>query len=148
MTRAFSDPGVRERLEKISTLRDKPKQQEVRNAASKLKRLTFSQVEGVLARATAKQGYRRFTLGEPVMGKNISVEFTVQNTDESRDAYDSRRDLGRLIEKALSDTRWTLMSEGIHERVGILSGRLRAVEDEEELIKLIKSRRPKGKKRA
>jgi hypothetical protein len=45
--------------------------------------------------------------------------------------------LKKLIQKALEDTNWRLMSEGISYRLGYLKGRLRAYESEEDLKKLV-----------
>lgn len=43
----------------------------------------------------------------------------------------------KLIKKVLADTNWRLMSEGARYRLGMLEGRLRAYEREEDLLKLV-----------
>jgi len=53
--------------------------------------------------------------------------------------------LQKLIDKALIDTNWRLMSDGVSYRLGYLSGRLRACESEEDLKKLVEQRINSGK---
>lgn len=65
------------------------------------------------------------------------IEFTVQDGRVERGEYDSRKELKRAIDSALLNTNWKLMSEGVGYRLGILSGRLKGLEREEDLIKLI-----------
>lgn len=71
------------------------------------------------------------------MGRNITVRFSIEDNKE-RDGYNARIDLKKLLNRVLENTNWRLMSEGISERIGILSGRLRAYEDKDDLVKLIK----------
>jgi translation initiation factor IF-1 len=67
------------------------------------------------------------------------IEFTVQDNKTGRGEYDSRIQLQRIIKKTLENTNWRLMSEGVNYRLGILSGRLRGYENEEDFIKLIRA---------
>ncbi len=52
-------------------------------------------------------------------------------------SFYSRIQLQRIIKKNLQKTNWRLMSEGINYRLGILFGRLRGYDNEEDLLKLI-----------
>ena len=65
------------------------------------------------------------------------INFTVQDNKTGREEYDSRMTLKKLIQKLLIETNWRLMSDGIDYRLGILSGRLRGYEREEDLLKII-----------
>lgn len=56
---------------------------------------------------------------------------------EDRKEYDSTNKLKKLIKVALEETNWRLMTDGIHYRLGILTGRLKAYEREEDLVKLV-----------
>lgn len=47
----------------------------------------------------------------------------------------------KLIKTALSDTNWRLMSDGVSYRLGMLEGRLRAYEREEDLLKLVEKQK-------
>ena len=55
----------------------------------------------------------------------------------------STYNLEKLLRKALDDTNWRLMSDGTSYRVGILSGRLRAYEREEDQLELIRLKKKK-----
>lgn len=73
----------------------------------------------------------------PEIGKDVFLSFTVTDA-HPRGERESSHDLKRLVHKALEGVNWRLMSDGISYRVCILSGRLRAYEKEEDLLKLIK----------
>ena len=45
--------------------------------------------------------------------------------------------LQKIIKKNLETTDWRLMSGGIDYRLGLLTGRIRAYESEEDLLKLV-----------
>jgi hypothetical protein len=64
----------------------------------------------------------------------------VLETKDNRNEYDSQRILKKIIRGLLKDTNWRLMSEGINYRLGILTGRLKAYEREEDLIKILRIR--------
>lgn len=120
---------------------EREKKKVVYEAVAKLKKLKVPQVEELLSKAAAKQGYPKFTPGEPHMGKEVTVDFNVQDGKDAREEYDSRKDLKRLIEDALFDTNWKLMSDRISYRLGVLKGRLRALENEEDLVKMVETRK-------
>jgi len=44
--------------------------------------------------------------------------------------------LQKLIKSTLEKTNWRLMSEGVYYKLGILSGRLRGYENDEDLLNL------------
>ena len=66
------------------------------------------------------------------------IEFTVPDNKASREEYDSKHQLQKLFKSTLEKTNWRLMSEGVYYRLGILNGRLRGYELEEDLLRLIK----------
>lgn len=107
--------------------------------AMKLKKISIVEMEKLIVDAVTPQKYTRFTLGQPVMGRFIEVPFTAQNTDSSRQEYDSRNQLKKLTTKALEGTNWRLMSDGIMGRLGVLSGRLKGMEQEDDLMETIKN---------
>ena len=49
------------------------------------------------------------------------------------------KDLKALVSKALENTNWKLMSDGITYRMGILKGRIRGMEKEKDLLKHVHS---------
>lgn len=128
------------RLEQVTNSIDQwnkeEKNKDVCEKARALKKLTIVQVQKLLAPALQQQGYINLSFKEPELGREVRVEFTTQENREDRHEYDSRMDLKKLIQKTLDDTIWRLMSDGISYRLGILTGRLRAYEREEDLLKL------------
>jgi hypothetical protein len=48
--------------------------------------------------------------------------------------------LKKLIKGVLEDTNWRLMSDGVQYRLGILTGRLKAYEREEDLTTIISNK--------
>lgn len=107
--------------------------------AMKLKKISIVDMEKRIVDAVTPQKYIRFALGQPVMGRFVEVPFTAQDTDSSRHDYDSRNQLRKLIIKALEGTNWRLMSDGIMGRLGVLSGRLKGLEQENDLLESIKN---------
>ena len=63
----------------------------------------------------------------------------MQDADSSRVETDSVRRFQRIVKKTLEETNWRLMSEGVHYRLGYLSGRLKGYEQEEDLLQLVKA---------
>ena len=91
-----------------------------------------------MAAPLKKEEYINLDFSKPEIGREIIINFTVQDNKTDRGEYDSRIQIQRLIKRTLENTNWRLMSEGINYRLGILTGRLRGYENEEDLIKLIK----------
>jgi hypothetical protein len=106
-------------------------------AVEQIQRLKVAQVAKLLSGAVAKDGYTNFKLGDPQIGREVAVPFTCLDDNPERESYDSRMGLKKLITAALVDTNWQLMSDGIHDRLGCLSGRIRAYESDEDLRKLV-----------
>jgi hypothetical protein len=49
----------------------------------------------------------------------------------------STSNLHKLLKKSLSQTNWRVMTDGINYRLGLLTGRIRAYESKEDLLKLV-----------
>jgi uncharacterized Zn finger protein len=124
---------------------DKAEHVDVYEAIKDIKKLKIAQLGGLLAPSLAKRQYNDFKLGEPQMGREVSLDFGCLDADAEREEYQSVKNLKKLIEKLLIDTNWRLMSDGISYRLGHLSGRLRAYESEEDLKKLVEQRIKSGK---
>lgn len=106
----------------------KKHQAEANNPSPKLEILTLAQVEKILNELCQKHAYVRLTFDKPDLARSVIVGFSVQDTHDRR-AYDSRKQLKKIIGQVLENTNWKLMSEGLNYRLGILSGRLRGAED-------------------
>ena len=70
-------------------------------------------------------GYGRLHLSAPETKRFFIVPFTVQNPKEGREERDSIAELQKLIHALLATTNWRLMSDGIYNQFGVLTGRLR-----------------------
>ncbi len=104
--------------------------------AVKLKRTSIIELEKLLTEAAEKEKYVKLTLEKPEMSQFVIVPFSVLDAISTRRQNISEDTLKKLIKDALEDTNWRLMSDGIHYRLGYLSGRLRGYEHEEDLVQL------------
>lgn len=117
----------------VDEWKEKEKNKDVYDEIAKLKKLTVVQVENLLAPELEKNGYTKLELATPEMNKDVIVSFTAREFRSDREEYNSKQELNKLIKELLLDTNWRLMSEGVNYRLGILQGRLRAYEREEDL---------------
>ena len=120
--------------------KEKEEHKEDYDAVAKIQKLNVLDLEKVLAPAFEKADYLRLQLGAPEISKDFFLPFTVYDNKSERKDHASTYDLAKIIKKCLADTNWRLMSDGINYRLGFLSGRLRAYEREEDLLKLIKQK--------
>lgn len=128
-----------ERMGRLSDeWKEKEKHKADYDAMALIKRLTILELEDLLVPLCEKQGYTRLTFGTPEMGKDLFVPFTIYDGNPKRTSLASTHDLQKLIKKGLKDTNWRLMSDGCSYRMGIVTGRLRAYEREEDLLKLVR----------
>ncbi len=116
----------------------------LREAAKQLKKTSIVSIEKILKAALPKEGYVRLRFQPPEMERDVIVKFTVHDERTERQEHTSRYSLQHCIEAALSETNWRLMSDGVHYRLGVLQGRLRGYEREEDLMKLIQVREKKN----
>lgn len=130
-------------LDNIIRFADEMKEKEkkdkdpVYQKARKLKTLKIGQLKELLEKTIEKEGYKDLAFAKPEMGQYIIIEFSVNDMKEDRQEYNSKDELKKLIKAVLQDTNWRLMSEGINYRLGILTGRFKAYEREEDLVKIV-----------
>ncbi len=123
--------------------------EELTRAVSEIKTLKVAQVASELSKAAAKANYTEFRLAEPQVGREVVVPFSCLDSDAKRDGDESRRSLKKIVTRALADSNWRLMSDGVHYRLGYLSGRVRAYETDEDLQRLAaKEVKRSGQKRS
>lgn len=115
------------------------------DAVANLKKLNIADLEKFLTKALEKEGYIKLDLAKPEIRRDIIINFTIQDSKESRKEYDSETTLRKLFNKNLENTNWRLMSDGIDFKLGILTGRLRGYEHEEDLLKLVGKQNEKTK---
>lgn len=125
----------------VDRLKEREEHKKEYDAAASIKKLTVVELEKLLNNTVKPQGYIRLELSKPEFGRQLVVGFTVQDSNTSRQGYDSRNGFRKLVQGALADTNWRLMSEGVTYRLGYLQGRLKAFETEEDLLSLIKRKK-------
>lgn len=108
--------------------------------ARKLKSLKITELKELIEKTIENAEYKDLQFGKPEMGQFVIIDFTVNEPKNVRSEFESRSILKKNIETALKDTNWRLMSDGISYRLGILSGRLKAYEREEDLVELMNKR--------
>lgn len=132
----------REKLKHFSEMtKERKENKEVYDALAKLKKLNIAELQNILRQPIEEAGYANFELGKPEMQRDVIVEFTAQDNKAERGEYDSRMDLKKTIEQPLENTNWRLMSDGISYRLGLVSGRLRGIEGEDNLKKLVQRKK-------
>jgi len=131
-------PWEAEQLKRlVDSWEDREKNKKLYEKLDKIKKLNIAQLKEFLTPLLEKENYTQLDFSKPEMDRDIIINFTVQDNKTDREEYDSRIQLRRLIKRILENTNWRLMSEGIYYRLGILSGRFRGYELEEDLLKLI-----------
>lgn len=121
-------------------MKEKQDNKHLYDAIKEMKKPKIAELSTILAPALKKAGYIEFSLEKPEVGRDVFVGFSCLDSKNDRGDYDSEKTLKKTIEAALKDTNWRLMSDGIHYRLGYLSGRLRAYEREEDLKNLVDKR--------
>ena len=112
-----------------------------------VKKLNIAGLEKLLKTAIKKGGYVDLHISMPPPDRQIIVNFSLRDTEEKRESFESEKTLQTIFEKVLEDKNWALMSDGVHYRLGVLSGRIRGYETEEDLQELTKARMKKQSKR-
>lgn len=107
------------------------------DAVKEMKKPKIAELVPLLAPVLEKAGYIEFHLDKPEMGRDVYVGFSCLDSKPEREDYDSRKTLKKLVDSALSDTNWRLMSDGISYRLGYLNGRVKAYEGEKALKELV-----------
>jgi len=131
-------PWEAEQLSKlVKSWEEKEKNKKLYDKLAKIQRLNIANLQRLLALATEKEKYIKLKFSKPEMGKDVIIRFTIQDNKTDRTEYDSRTVLQKLIKQILSNTNWRLITGSVYYRLGILTGRLRGYELDEDLIKLI-----------
>jgi len=132
-------PEEVERLSRfVESMREKEKNKGFYDKLAKIKKLPIAKLKKLLILKLEKEGYIKIEFSKPEMDRDVIIEFIVQDNNENREEYDSRSQLKKFLKQTLEETNWRLMSEGIYYRLGILTGRLRGYENEEDLLKLVR----------
>lgn len=132
---------ARRNLEELAKLgrefKERQDNKEIYEAISKIRKVNIGQLGDVLKDSIEKAGYTELMFEKPDISKDVYVGFSCLDGKANRSERDSRKQLKVTVETSLAETNWRLMSDGISYRLGYLSGRVRAYEQEEDLIKIV-----------
>lgn len=126
-------------------MREKRDNKHIYDAIKEMKKPKIAELSGILSPALAKVGFIEMAFDKPEIGKDVIVGFSCLDNQSSRSDRDSEKELKKAINRLLEDTNWRLMSDGIHYRLGYMSGRIRAYEGEEALKDLVVKAAKKAK---
>lgn len=129
--------GLNRMAEFGKEMKEKEANKHIYDAIKELKKPKIAELVPLLSPSLEKAGYIELSLDKPEMGKDVYLGFSCLDSKSDRADYDSRKTLKKLVDTALIDTNWRLMSDGISYRLGYLSRRLRAYEREEDLKNLV-----------
>lgn len=136
--------AFKEGMERINEMfekdKEKEKNKELYDELAKIQKINVAQLNKLLSEGLAKENYVNLQLGNPEIGRDVILGFTIQENDANRKEYNSEHKLKKLIDELLYNTNWKLMSDGVSSRLGVLSGRLRGFESENDLLELTKKR--------
>jgi hypothetical protein len=128
------------RMENMKRLVDSWKHREEHkeqyDAADKLQKLTIPQVKELMLKAIESAQYQNPSFEKPKIERFVSMEFSLEEL-KTDNPLASTSNLQKLIKQTLKGTNWRLMSDGVSYRLGLMSGRLRAYESKEDLLKLV-----------
>jgi hypothetical protein len=121
----------------LDEIKKKEQNKELYEKMEKVRKLKIIEVEQLLMPILAKEGFVKFQMKDPTITKDVVVPFVVHDGKAGREEKESCRELKRIIIDILMDTNWRLMGE-LQYRLGMLEGRLKACEREEDLIEIAK----------
>lgn len=121
-------------------MQEKRYNKHIYDAVNEIKKPKIAELIPLLSEPLEKEGYIEFHLDKPEMGRDVYVGFSCLDSKSDRKDYDSRKTLKKLVDSALEDTNWRLMSDGISYRLGYLNGRVKAFESEEDLKRLVEKK--------
>lgn len=117
--------------------------EDVREKAKTLKKLTILELEELINESIKDTQFVRLQFKDPVTERDLYIPFVVYDTNANTNPKASEIDLTKIINKVTKDTNWRLMTDGINYRLGMLTGRLRAYEREDDVLELVRVRNKK-----
>ncbi|MDP3997644.1 MAG: hypothetical protein Q8P73_04060 [bacterium] len=129
----------------VTEWRQKDKDRPYYDEINKMNKLTVPQLGVQLNDAMKDTGFIKLELSPPDVDQQVVVSFSVQDERSDREGKSSEYDFKRLLKQFLANTNWRLMSDGVHYRLGVLTGRLKGYDREADMMELAKQRLKKGK---
>lgn len=109
-----------------------------------LEEVKVADLEKLLTELLEKANFAKISFENPKIGPQITMLFSLQDADSSRNEETSKDELTTIITDALEHTNWRLVSKSVLYRLGFLEGQLKGYEGEEELLQLTTGK-PKSK---
>jgi len=122
----------------MEEMKEKDKNKDLYDKLKGLKKLKVPELKELPSKELEKDKYISLEFNTPEIGKEVIINFSVQDNKNGREDKASEYDLKKLIKKTLINTNWVLMSGGLIYRLGVLTGRLKGFENEDDLLNLIK----------
>jgi len=116
----------------------KRKEQEKYKPLENIKRFTIAELEEYLLPILAEKWFVNFSLWKAEIDKDIYVYFTVIDKSDKNQKYSSRIRLRKIINESLNNTNWFFMNSWrLEEKLWIIQWRLKWIDNNDELLKLI-----------
>jgi hypothetical protein len=104
-----------------------------------IKRLNAFTVQNLIAETLAEIDFQNTSYTEANRSsKDFILEFVTYESDESRNEGDGKRAIRKTLQEKLLDTNWRLIKTSIESRMGVYSGRVRALESDEAIVNELK----------
>lgn len=123
----------------LEKFKEKEQNKELYDKLANMKKMTVPELQAYLSKEFENSNYKSLEFSSPEIEKDVFVNFTVQDCKSGRSSQESQYDLRKNIRKLLSDTNWRLVGDNVYYRLGVISGRFRGYDREEDLLKLIKA---------
>jgi len=123
----------------MDNYKEQDEHKEAYEKAKNTKILTVAQISDILSEEFLKQGFGSLTISSPEIARGLIIGFTVQDTKADRSEYNSRKDIKKALNNCLKETNWQIMVEGFDYKLGILTGRLRGQESQEDIYNDLKN---------
>jgi len=133
--KAYDLPQMKKLAEEME---DREKHKEIYEQAKNTKNLTIAELSDLLAEKLSADDFRSLVITNTEVTRDLIITFTVQDTKSGRDEGHSRSDLKKSLTKMLDGTNWKVMSDGVSYKLGLLSGRLRGIDDKEVIYSELK----------
>lgn len=121
--------------------KDQEKHKDIYEQARNVKKFTISELSDLLAKRLEKADFKGLVITDTEMSRDLIVSFSIQDTKSGRNEACSKSDLKQSLKKTLDNTNWKLMSDGVSYKLGLLTGRLRGIDQEEVLVNEMKEER-------
>ncbi len=122
--------------EVVDKMEEKEQKKDLYEEAAKIQKLTVPQIKELITKALDGEKYLNVSFEKPDLGHIVSLSFSLEELETDNERQSSLK-LKKLLNKVLSPTNWRLMTDGVSYRLGVLSGRVRVYEKDEDLVKLL-----------